>query len=80
MGWQRRGHEPTQQHEHAWYVRGSGQKRSRNQNMRHERSGEAITAAQADSADTALVGRGGGGGYDGARSAKRMLQRGQRPS
>ena len=59
-------------------MRGSGQKRSRNQSKPSARSGEAISAAQADSADTALVGR-GGGGYDGARSAERMLQRGEKP-
>ena len=79
MGWQRRGQEPTQQHQRARHVRGSDQKRSRNQSKPNARSGEAITAAQADSADTALVGRGGGGGYDGARSAERRLQRGEKP-
>ena len=69
----------TQQHEHAWYVQGSDQKRSRNQSKPNERSGTTATASRADSAGTALVGRGGGGGYDGARSAERMLQRGEKP-
>ena len=70
----------TQQHEHAGRVRTSERERSGDRSKHGARSGEAITAARADSADTALVGRGGGGGYDGARCAERMLQRGEKPT
>ena len=73
------GQRPKQLHERARRARGSGQKRSGSQSTSHSRSGEAITAARADSADTALVGR-GGGGYNGARGAERMLQRGEMPT
>ena len=46
IGWQQRGLEPAQQHEHARCVRGSGQKRSRNQSKPNARSGTTITTAE----------------------------------
>ena len=72
MGWQRRGQEPTQQHQRARHVRGSGQKRPSSQSMPDVRSDAIATAVRAGVAGRALVGRGGGGG-DGARSAEMRL-------
>ena len=60
-------------------MQGSGQKRSLNQSKPSVRSDAIAAAARTDSADTALSGRGGGGGYNGARSAEAMLQRGEKP-
>ena len=48
-----RGERLTQQHEHAGRVRTSKRERLSDQSKKDARSGEAVTTAQADSADTA---------------------------
>ena len=69
MGWQRRGQEPTQQHQRARHVRGSGQKRSDDQGERHARSGIINTAAGASTAIETL---------DEARRRRRQQRREKR--
>ena len=67
----------SQRHWHARGVRGSEQKRSDGQSEHQELSGIMVAATPADRAAEAWS-RGGGGGVIGARSARGLLQSGQR--